>query len=192
MKKVFTTLAFVLAFVLSMTMITACADHNDAPASVESAAPVQQLTVPTPPPATPAAAEPVAVPAVTEAVVPTVSTAEPAPAAEQKEVDQIVGTFKYPDPPYEHDFDKYIVFKEDGSFMYVTNLYGAGGSVSQTVQTNEDFYWLKTGSNSYELHEDYHDINGEFVSAFTYNADEDAIYMFGSLYASRDNSFVMG
>ena len=28
MKKVFTTLAFVLAFVLSMTMITACADNR--------------------------------------------------------------------------------------------------------------------------------------------------------------------
>ena len=50
---------------------------------------------------------------------------------------------------------------------------------------------MKTGSNSYELHEDYHDINGEFVSYFTYSAEDDAIYMFGSLYASRDNSLVM-
>ncbi|MER2235804.1 MAG: hypothetical protein ABS901_05590 [Candidatus Limivicinus sp.] len=190
MKKVFTTLAFVLVFVLSVTMISACADQ--APASAESAAPVQQVTVPTPPPATPAATVPATVPAVPEtAAVPAASTTEPAPAAEQKEVDQIVGTFKYPDPPYECDFDKYIVFKEDGGFMYVTNLYGAGGSVSQTIQTNEDFYWVKTGSNSYELHEDYHDINGEFVSYFTYSAEDDAIYMFGSLYASRDNSLVM-
>ena len=58
MKKVFTTLAFVLAFVLSMTMITACADHNGAPGAESTAAPVQQVTVPTPPPATPAATVP--------------------------------------------------------------------------------------------------------------------------------------
>jgi len=184
MKKIFTTLAFVLAFVLSLTMITACADNNSAPQSTEST-PAVQITVPTPPPS----AEPA--PTAQPAVVPTAAVPEAAPAAEAKEVDQIVGTFKYPDPPYECDFDKYIVFKEDGSFMYVTNLYNGSGSYTQTVQTNEDFYWLKTGSNSYELHENYHDINGEFVSNFTYNADADAIYMFGSLYASRDNSFVM-
>lgn len=179
MKKVFTTLAFVLAFVLSVTMITACADNTGDVSA--SAAPVQ-VSVPTPPASpTPAAtAQP--------AAVPTVST--PEPTAEQKEVDQIVGSWKYPDPPYEADFDKYIVFKEDGSFMYVTNLF-SGGSVTQTIQTNEDFYWVKTGSNSYELHEDYHDINGEFVSYFTYNADADALYMFGALYANRDSSLVM-
>ena len=178
MKKVFTTLAFVLAFVLSMTMITACADNTgDVQAS---AAP--QVSVPTPPasPAPAATAQP--------AAVPTVST--PEPTADQKEVDQIVGSWKYPDPPYETDFDKYIVFKEDGSFMYVTNLF-SGGSVTQTVQAFDGFTWVKTGSNSYELHEDYHDINGEFVSNFTYNADADALYMFGSLYASRDSSLVI-
>ena len=76
MKKVFTTLAFVLAFVLSMTMITACADNASEPQA--SAAP--QVSVPTPPasPAPAATAQP--------AAVPTVST--PEPTAEQKEVDQ--------------------------------------------------------------------------------------------------------
>ena len=46
MKKVFTTLAFVLAFVLSMTMITACADN----ASEPQASATPQVSVPTPPP----------------------------------------------------------------------------------------------------------------------------------------------
>ncbi len=184
MKKVFMTLAFVLAFVLSLTMITACADNNSAPQSAEStAAPV--VSVPTPP----SSAEPS--PTMQPAAVPAVSTAEAAPAAEAKEVDQVVGSWKFPAPEFDSDFDKYIVFKADGSFMYVTNLYGAGSSYTQTVQTNEDFYWLKTGSNSYELHEDYHDINGEFVTPLTYNAEEDALYWYSMVYASRNNSFVL-
>lgn len=108
-------------------------------------------------------------------------------AKEESEKDAIIGTFKYPDNPYGGDFDSYIVFDENGSFSYVTHLYKSekGGDYTEQVRTNKDFYWIKTGNNSYELHEDYHDINGEFVTPITYNAEEDAIYMDGSLYASR-------
>lgn len=187
MKKIFMTLAFVLAFVLSITIITACADQADPAEKPESsAAPALTVSVPAPPPSAPAAETAVpAVPAVPE------STPEAAPAAETKEVDQVVGSFKYPPNPYGGDFDKYLVLKEDGSWLYATNLYQSGGSYTQTIQTNEDFYWVKTGSNSYELHENYHDINGEFITPLTYDAESDSLYWYGDLYASRDNSFVL-
>ncbi|MBR4473120.1 MAG: hypothetical protein IKS55_05740 [Oscillospiraceae bacterium] len=184
MKKVFMTLAFVLAFVLSLTMITACADHSEKPAPAEST-PAPALTESTP---VPAAVEQ-AVPAAAESTL----APEPVPAAEEKELDAIVGSWKYPANPYGGDFDKYIVLNEDGSWLYATNLYtsGSSGSYTQTIQTNEDFYWLKTGSNSYELHENYHDVNGEFITPLTYDAEADALYMYGELYANRDSSFVL-
>lgn len=110
---------------------------------------------------------------------------------DEEEKDAIVGAFKYPPNPYGDEFDSFIIFKEDGSFLYATNLYenGRGGAYTQQTRTNEDFYWLKTGGNKYELHEDYHDINGEFVTPLTYDAETDAIYMYGELYARRDSSF---
>ena len=187
MKKILMTLAFVLAFVLSMTMITACAEQSDPAEKPQSSAqPAPTVSVPTPPPSAPAAETAVpAIPAVPE------STPAAVPAAEAKEVDQVVGSFKYPPNPYGDDFESFIVFNEDGSFLYATNLFQGGGSYTQTIRTNEDFYWLKTGSNSYELHEDYHDVNGEFVTPLTYDAETDSLYWYGDLYASRDNSFVL-
>ena len=65
------------------------------------------------------------------------------------------------------------------------------GNILGQILTMNWFYWKKIGSTSYELHEDYHDVNGEFISQFEYNAKEDALYMFGSLYAIRDDSFVL-
>ncbi len=179
MKKVFMTLTFVLAFVLSLTVITACADHSDAVTTADVTS-------------SPAAA---VVPASEMPVAPAASPVEPVstPAAEEKEVDAIVGSWKYPPNPYGDEFDSFIVLNEDGSFLYATNLYQSGrsGSYTQTVRTNEDFYWLKTGSNCYELHENYHDVNGEFVTPITYNPETDALYMYGEVYAYRDSSFIL-
>ena len=48
-----------------------------------------------------------------------------------------------------------------------------------------------SGSNCYELHENYHDVNGEFVTPITYNPETDALYMYGEVYAYRDSSFIL-
>lgn len=106
----------------------------------------------------------------------------------------LVGSWRMPSSPFGDDFLCYVVLNEDGSFLNATNLYesgGTSGSYTQKVTTNETFQWYMTGSTSLQLHYSYLDDNGEFVTDLTYNPTDDALYFYGSLYAVRDDSFVL-
>ncbi len=126
------------------------------------------------------------------------STAAPAqvstePATSPEAVDPLVGSWRIPPSPYGDDFACYIVLNADGSFMNVTNLFesGSSGPYTQVVSTNDTFRWTRTDRTTLELRYDYGDENGEFVNSLTYNPAEDALYMFGNLYATRDSSLVL-
>ena len=110
---------------------------------------------------------------------------------EPENVDPVVGAWRMPPSPYGDDFTCYVVLNADGSFMNVTNLYDEGntGSYTQNVSTNETFRWVKTSPTGIDLHYDYHDDNGEFVTSLTYNPRDDSLYFFDMLYATRDDSF---
>ena len=98
-----------------------------------------------------------------------------------------------PPSPFGDDFTCYVVLNADGSFMNVTNLYESGnsGPYTQTVSTNETFFWKRTGPTSLELHYSYLDENGEFVTELTYNEGTDTLYYWGQVYAERDTTFVL-
>ena len=121
------------------------------------------------------------------------STEEPASLAttEPENVDPVVGAWRMPPSPYGDDFTCYVVLNADGSFMNVTNLYDEGNtdSFTQNVSTNETFRRVKTSPTGIDLHYDYHDDNGEFVTSLTYNPRDDSLYFFDMLYATRDDSF---
>lgn len=110
---------------------------------------------------------------------------------EPENVDPVVGAWRMPPSPYGDDFTCYVVLNADGSFMNVTNLYDEGNtdSFTQNVSTNETFRWVKTSPTGIDLHYDYHDDNGEFVTSLTYNPRDDSLYFFDMLYATRDDSF---
>ena len=110
---------------------------------------------------------------------------------EPENVDPVVGVWRMPPSPYGDDFTCYVVLNADGSFMNVTNLYDEGNtdSFTQNVSTNETFRWVKTSPTGIDLHYDYHDDNGEFVTSLTYNPRDDSLYFFDMLYATRDDSF---
>ena len=107
--------------------------------------------------------------------------------------DPLVGSWRMPPSPVGDDFSAYVVLKADGSFFNATNLYDSGnsGPYTQTVVTNDSFYWVRTGRNTLELHYDYHDDNGEFVTELTYDPMDDKLYFGEEVYAFRDDSFVL-
>lgn len=163
MKKSITAVSLLLAVLMMITMLTACAD-NSIPAQTAPAAPAAE--------ATPAVA---------------------APAESAQPVDPLVGAWRFPPSPYGDDFSVYVVLNADGSFYNATNLYQNGassGPYTQTITTNETFVWKKLSDYSLELHYSYLDDNGEFVTPLTYSAADDALYWDGALYAVRDNTFV--
>ncbi len=112
----------------------------------------------------------------------------------EKPVSPFVGAWRMPGSPFDDDFTCYIVINEDGSFMNVTNLYSSGsakGPYTQNISTTDAFYWLDLGGRALELHYDYHDDNGEFVTTLDYNPSEDTLYYFKEVYATRDPDFVL-
>lgn len=125
--------------------------------------------------------------------VPAASEAAQTPATPEVPVDPLVGAWKMPPSPFGDDFTCYVVLNADGSFMNVTNLYesGSSGPYTQTVSTNETFFWKRTGPTSLELHYSYLDENGEFVTELTYNEGTDTLYYWGQVYAERDTTFVL-
>ena len=163
MKKMMITLAIVLTAVIAVTVAFASADNTAA-------------TALTPSQSMPAAAGETA----------------PAAAAPAAPVDQAVGAWKNPRSVYNAgEFDSYTVLKEDGTFLFVTNLYTGNGGYDQKVTGNEKFRWSRIGSTTYELRYDYGDANGEFVSELEYNPKDDCFYFFGELYGTRDPSFTL-
>ncbi len=66
----------------------------------------------------------------------------------------------------------------------------SSGPYTQTITTNETFVWKKLSDSTLELRYSYLDDNGEFVTPLTYSAADDALYWDGALYAVRDNTFV--
>ena len=117
--------------------------------------------------------------------------AEQAPSDATASADPLVGAWRMPASPFDDDFTAYVVLNADGSFLNATNLYesGTSGPYTQTITTNETFYWVRTGSSSIDLHYSYLDDNGEFVTSLTYNPKDDAFYFYDMLYAVRDDSF---
>ena len=76
----------------------------------------------------------------------------------------------------------------------MTNVFEEGknsGPYTQNVMTNDTFRWKRIDRTTLELHYDYGDDNGEFVTTLNYDAASDALYMFGQIYANRDNSLVL-
>ena len=65
------------------------------------------------------------------------------------------------------------------------------GPYTQQVTTNETFRWVKLDERNLELHYSYLDDNGEFVTPLSYSAADDALYYAGAVYAVRDDSFVL-
>ena len=169
MKRILPAAALIVA---AMMLLTACAGSADSAPS----APAEESK-----PAETAALEPV--------------TPEPAPAeqasADPVSADPVVGSWRLPPSPYGDDFTCYIVLSADGSFMNVTNLYDSGtsGSYSQKISTNETFRWVRVSPTGIDLHYDYHDENGEFVTSLTYNPKDDSLYFYDMLYATRDDTF---
>ena len=159
MKKMTPAITMILAIMMILTMMTACADGNTAPAPTDPAA---------------------------------VSEAPVAPA-ETAEVDPVVGSWRMPPSPFGDDFEVFIVLNADGSFLNATNLFDSGnsGSYTQTVTTNEDFYWVKVNDTTVDLHYNYHDANGEFVTTLNYDPVGDKFYYGREVYAERDNTFVL-
>ena len=106
-------------------------------------------------------------------------------------VDPVVGSWRFPASPHGDDFTNYVVLNADGSFLFVNNMYlsGNSGPYTQTVTTNETFTWNRIDRSSIELHYSYLDENGEFVTPLTYEAADDSLYLWGLLYAVRDDSF---
>ena len=171
MKKSFPAIAAVL--VLMMLLTSGCASADS---SAPSAAPAPVQTEAPAPAASPAAVPP------------------SAPAESSAPADPVVDSWRIPPSPYGDDFEVYLVLNADGSFLNATNLFEEGknsGPYTQTVVTNETFRWKRIDKNTLELHYDYGDDNGEFVSTLTYDPVTDALYMFGQLYANRDSSFVL-
>ena len=158
MKRITPAVTTILAVMMLLTMMTACADSNTAPA-----------------PTDPAAVSPAAAPETVE------------------EVDPVVGSWRMPPSPFGDDFEVFIVLNADGSFLNATNLYDSGnsGSYTQTVQTNEDFYWVKINDTTVDLHYNYHDANGEFVTTLNYDPVGDKFYYGREVYAERDDTFVL-
>ena len=116
--------------------------------------------------------------------------AAPAKAAETE--DPLVGAWKMPPSPFGEDYRCHLVLNADGSFLYTTTVPGSAGKAdSQTVSTNETFTWKRVGKADIELHYDYHDDNGEFVTTLTYRPKEGKLYLWDSVYAERDDSFVL-
>ena len=161
MKRFTPAITTILAVLMLLTMMTACADSNTAPAPTDPAAVTAE------------------------------SPAAPAETAE--DVDPVVGAWRMPPSPYGDDFTVYIVLNADGSFLNATNLYDSGnsGSYTQTVRTNEDFYWVKVNDTTVDLHYDYHDANGEFVTTLNYDPVGDKFYYGREVYAERDDTFVL-
>ena len=117
----------------------------------------------------------------------------PEPTADET-VSPFVGAWRMPPSPFGDDFTCYIVINEDGSFMNVTNLYTSGktdGPYTQNISTTDDFFWIDLGGRALELHYDYHDDNGEFITTLDYSPSEDALYYYKELYATRDPGFVL-
>ena len=115
-----------------------------------------------------------------------------APAEGSEPVDPLVGAWMMPPSPFGENYRGYVVLNADGSFLNATNFYeadSATGPYTQQVTTNESFTWVRTGSTTLELHYDYHDDNGEFVTELDYDPETDSLYFWGSLYAVRDNTF---
>ncbi len=158
MKKNIPAVSLILAVLMIITMLTACADNS--------------------------AADP---------AVPENPEAESAvPAENAAPVDPLVGSWRFPPSPFGDDFTNYIVLNADGSFYNATNLYQNGtssGPYTQTISTNETFRWVKLSDSSLELRYSYLDANGEFVTQLTYSAADDALYLYGQLYAVRDSEF---
>lgn len=165
MKKSLTAVSFLLAVLMMITMLSACADNSIPAQTAETtqaapSAPVAETT---------------------------------APAESTQPVDPLVGAWRFPPSPYGDDFSVYVVLNADGSFYNATNLYQNGassGPYTQTITTNETFVWKKLSDSTLELRYSYLDDNGEFVTPLTYSEADDALYWDGALYAVRDTTFV--
>ena len=165
MKKSLTAVSFLLAVMMMITMLSACADNS---------IPAQTAEITQTAPSAPVA-----------------ETA--APAESTQPVDPLVGAWRFPPSPYGDDFSVYVVLNADGSFYNATNLYQNGassGPYTQTITTNETFVWKKLSDSTLELRYSYLDDNGEFVTPLTYSEADDALYWDGALYAVRDTTFV--
>ncbi len=118
--------------------------------------------------------------------------AAPSPAKDTAVEDPLVGAWKMPPSPFGEDYRCHLVLNADGSFLFTTTVPGSAGNPdSQTVSTNETFIWKRVGKTDIELHYDYHDDNGEFVTTLTYRPKEDKLYLWDSVYAGRDDRFVL-
>ena len=118
--------------------------------------------------------------------------AENAAPETSEPVDPLVGAWRMPPTPFGEDFKAYVVLNADGSFMNVTCFYENDSDPKpsmQTVVTNESFVWVRTGETTLELHYDYHDDNGEFVTELEYDPEADALYFWDTLYGLRDEDF---
>ncbi len=114
------------------------------------------------------------------------------PAEADEPVDPLVGAWMMPPTPFGEDFRGFMVLNEDGSFLNATNFYDSPkcvGPFTQKVTTNETFTWVKLSDTRIELHYSYHDDNGEFITPLDYDPDSDCFYLWGSLYAFRDDTF---
>ena len=114
----------------------------------------------------------------------------PIPAEES--VSPFAGAWRMPPSPFGDDFACYVILNADGSFFNVTRFFESDpdGPYTQMVSGNESFYWRSIGETVLELHYDYHDDNGEFITELDYHPAEDTLYFGTEIYAVRDNTFV--
>ena len=160
MKKSITAVSLLLAVLMMITMLTACADNS---------IPVQPA---------PAASAPVAeaVPAESaQPVDPLVGSWRfpPSPYGDDFSVYVVLNA--------DGSFYNATNLYQNGA---------SSGPYTQTITTNETFVWKKLSDSTLELRYSYLDDNGEFVTPLTYSEADDALYWDGALYAVRDNTFV--
>ena len=160
MKKSITAVSLLLAVLMMITMLTACAD-NSIPAQ-----------------SAPAASAPVAEAAPAESAQPVDPLVgawrfPPSPYGDDFSVYVVLNA----------DGSFY-----NATNLYPNGA--SSGPYTQTITTNETFVWKKLSDSTLELRYSYLDDNGEFVTPLTYSAADDALYWDGALYAVRDNTFV--
>ena len=160
MKKSITAVSLLLAVLMMITMLTACAD-NSIPAQTA-----------------PAASAPVAEAAPAENAQPVDPLVgawrfPPSPYGDDFSVYVVLNA--------DGSFYNATNLYQNGA---------SSGPYTQTITTNETFVWKKLSDYSLELHYSYLDDNGEFVTPLTYSEADDALYWDGALYAVRDNTFV--
>ena len=160
MKKSITAVSLLLAVLMMITMLTACADNS---------IPAQPAPAASAPVAAAAPAEP------SQPVDPLVGAWRfpPSPYGDDFSVYVVLNA--------DGSFYNATNLYQNGA---------SSGPYTQTITTNETFVWKKLSDSTLELRYSYLDDNGEFVTPLTYSEADDALYWDGALYAVRDNTFV--